>query len=65
MRLLLQIHDELVYEVKEEVAGEFLEIMQNTMISSLNLRVPLTLSVYVSFLIFINKMFGLNYDDIN
>eukprot|EP00026_Physarum_polycephalum_P001131 Phypoly_transcript_01132.p1 GENE.Phypoly_transcript_01132~~Phypoly_transcript_01132.p1 ORF type:complete len:1152 (+),score=225.98 Phypoly_transcript_01132:71-3526(+) len=45
VKLLLQIHDELVYEVKEEIAAEFLEIMQKTMVTSLNLSVPLTLSV--------------------
>jgi len=45
VRLLLQIHDELVYEVQEEVAKEFLEIMQRTMSAALDLSVPLTLSV--------------------
>ncbi len=45
---MLQIHDELVYEVREDVANKFLEIMQKTMTAALNLSVPLTLSVYVA-----------------
>jgi DNA polymerase-1 len=39
--LILQVHDELLFEVKEELIGEVANIVKNKMETALKLRVPL------------------------
>lgn len=45
MRLLLQVHDELIYEVPEEFADEAMLIIKNGMENAVKLDVPLEVSV--------------------
>lgn len=45
VHLLLQIHDELLYEVKEEVSGEAREIIKRAMEHACEFPVPITVSV--------------------
>jgi DNA polymerase-1 len=44
-RMLLQIHDELVFEVEEETAGVVAAAIQKSMENVLSLRVPLEVRV--------------------
>lgn len=46
-RLLLQIHDELVFEVEPSKTGEFAEIVAREMVSAVPLRVPLQVDVEI------------------
>ena len=45
MKLLLQIHDELIYEVPEELAVAASEIIKNNMGQVIKLDIPLDVSV--------------------
>lgn len=45
--LLLQIHDELIFEVDENVAGEFAEALKTVMEGAYTLKVPLLVSVEI------------------
>jgi DNA polymerase-1 len=53
IRLLLQVHDELIFEVKEEVAQIWAEKIATIMSDSLVLAVPLS----------VNSAFGSNWND--
>jgi len=46
-RLVLQIHDELVYEVKDECVDDMVQAVQEIMTNCVNLDVPLTISMRV------------------
>ena len=46
-RLVLQVHDELVYEVKEELIQPAVELVVRCMESAVRLRVPLRVKVHV------------------
>ena len=44
-RMLLQIHDELVFEVREDYVGRFANIVREKMITVLPLNVPLKVDI--------------------
>jgi DNA polymerase theta len=46
-RLVLQVHDELVYEVKEELIQPAVELVRRCMEGAVRLRVPLRVKVHV------------------
>jgi DNA polymerase-1 len=46
-KLLLQIHDELIFEVKQENASEFAKKAQDIMENIYKLKVPLKVSVEI------------------
>lgn len=46
-KLLLQIHDELIFEVKEERAEVFAKEAQKIMVEIYQLRVPLKVSIAI------------------
>jgi len=41
LRMLLQVHDELVFEAPQEVAGQMAELVREVMSGAMSLRVPL------------------------
>jgi DNA polymerase-1 len=45
MRMLLQIHDELIFEVKEDIADEIIEDLKQIMENIYLLNVPLKVSI--------------------
>jgi DNA polymerase-1 len=45
MRMLLQIHDELIFEVKEDIADEIIEDLKQIMENIYELNVPLKVSI--------------------
>ena len=47
VRMLLQVHDEIIFEVKEEVAEKIMPKIKETMESAYKLRVPLVVDVKV------------------
>lgn len=46
-RLVLQIHDELVYEVREELVRPAVELVRRCMEGAVRLKVPLRVKVHV------------------
>jgi len=44
-KIILQIHDEIVLEVKEQLLGRVIDIVQNEM-KDFNLKVPLEVNVF-------------------
>ncbi len=48
VRMLLQVHDELVFEVKEKLAGEVSKIIKEAMETVVNLRVPVIAEVHTA-----------------
>lgn len=47
-KMIMQVHDELVFEVKEEIAEEFTQTVSNIMESSVELKVPLTVEAKIA-----------------
>jgi DNA polymerase-1 len=46
-KLIMQVHDELVFEVAEEEVNNFVEVIRSHMMQAANLKVPLLVSVGV------------------
>jgi len=46
-RAILQVHDEIIFEVKEEIADEFSKKAKEVMESVLALKVPLVVDVEI------------------
>jgi DNA polymerase-1 len=44
-RMLLQVHDELVFEARQEALGALVELVRSVMEQALPLSVPLTVTV--------------------
>ena len=47
VRLLLQIHDELIFEVKDDIIKEVVPVIQHSMESVFPLRVPIRVDVHI------------------
>ena len=45
VRMLLQIHDELIFEVKEDISDEIIEDLKQIMENIYELNVPLKVSI--------------------
>jgi DNA polymerase-1 len=45
MRMLLQIHDELIFEVKEDISDEIIDDLKEIMENIYELNVPLKVSI--------------------
>jgi DNA polymerase-1 len=48
-RMILQVHDDLVFEVDEEILPEVIKIVRREMEGAIKLSVPLTVDVKVGF----------------
>lgn len=46
-RLVLQIHDELIYEVREHVASEAIKMIKQCMEGAVRLKVPLKVNMKI------------------